>query len=115
MRPQADPPHLAVPPAPVSGPQPNASVTPTTGAAGTTVTLAGNGLAGTTAVSFGGVAASFQVMSDSQVTAVVPAGAPSGTVTRVVTEQASLSPAGVRQRLARRPVAAWWRKLPISA
>ena len=40
---------------------------------------------------------------------------PLALVTRVVTEQASLTAAGVRQRLACRPVAAWWRKLPISA
>ena len=36
---------------------------------------------------------------------------PLALVTRVVTEEASLTAAGVRQRLARRPVAAWWRML----
>jgi len=36
---------------------------------------------------------------------------PLALVTRVVTEEASLTAAGVRRRLARRPVAAWWRRL----
>jgi len=36
---------------------------------------------------------------------------PLALVTRVVTEEASLTAAGVRRRLARRPVAAWWRTL----
>ena len=41
---------------------------------------------------------------------------PLALVTRVVTEEASLTPAGVRRRLAHRPVAAWWRGLrPLSA
>jgi len=40
---------------------------------------------------------------------------PLALIDRVVTEQASLTAAGVRERLARRPVATWWRTLPISA
>ncbi|MEE4419005.1 IPT/TIG domain-containing protein [Streptomyces bugieae] len=57
------------------------SVTPPSGpaAGGTTVTLMGSGLSGTTAVRFGAVVApSFTVVSDAQVMAVAPAG--SGTV-----------------------------------
>ncbi|WP_310723470.1 IPT/TIG domain-containing protein [Streptomyces sp. N2A] len=62
------------------------SVTPASGpaAGGTTVTLTGSGLSGTTAVRFGStVASSFTVVSDTQVTAVAPAG--SGTVQITVT------------------------------
>jgi len=41
---------------------------------------------------------------------------PLALVTRVVTEDASLTAAGIRRRLARRPASAWWRSLgPISA
>ena len=51
------------------------SFTPTSGAVGSTVTLAGSGLTGTTAVGFNGRAAFFKVVSDTQVTTIVPAGA----------------------------------------
>ncbi|WP_067865615.1 IPT/TIG domain-containing protein, partial [Nocardia shimofusensis] len=53
------------------------SLDPTTGpeAGGTTVVLTGTGLAGATAVSFGGTpATSFTVVSDSQIIAIAPAG-----------------------------------------
>lgn len=57
------------------------SFTPATAMAGTTVTISGVYLSGVNAVSFGGVpAASFSVVNDNTVTAVVGAGA-SGTVT----------------------------------
>ncbi|MFD8543259.1 IPT/TIG domain-containing protein [Streptomyces sp. NPDC059649] len=62
------------------------SVAPSSGppAGGTTVTLRGSGLSGTTVVRFGAtVAPSFTVVSDTQVTAVAPAG--SGTVQITVT------------------------------
>jgi IPT/TIG domain len=56
-----------------------ASFTPTSGPVGTAVTIQGNSFTGTTKVTFGGVAAtSFQVLSDTQVGALVPAGAVSG-------------------------------------
>ncbi|MER7757220.1 IPT/TIG domain-containing protein, partial [Kitasatospora sp. NPDC097643] len=56
-----------------------ASVSPASGAAGSVVTLTGSGFAGVTAVRFGAVnASSFTVVSDTQITATVPAG--SGTV-----------------------------------
>ena len=54
--------------------------TPASGLAGTSVTLTGTGLAGATAVRFNGTAASFGVDSATQITAVVPAAASSGSV-----------------------------------
>ncbi|MFF7994803.1 IPT/TIG domain-containing protein, partial [Kitasatospora xanthocidica] len=55
------------------------SISPASGAAGSVVTLTGTGFAGATAVRFGAVnASSFTVVSDTQITATVPAG--SGTV-----------------------------------
>ncbi|WP_395739382.1 choice-of-anchor D domain-containing protein [Prosthecobacter sp.] len=53
---------------------------PAIGIAGTNVVLTGNGFTGATAVSFNGTSASFTVDSDSQITAVVPAGATTGTI-----------------------------------
>ncbi len=56
--------------------------TPTSGPAGTTVTITGVGLKQTTEVSFDGVAAAtFTVVSNTKVTAMVPAGAKTGTIT----------------------------------
>jgi hypothetical protein len=58
-----------------------ANVSPTSGGAGTTITIDGSNLTGATAVSIGGTpAASFQVESPTQITAVVPAGATSGPI-----------------------------------
>lgn len=57
------------------------SFTPSTGVAGTVVTITGTNLTGATAVSFGGVAASsFTVDSDTQITATVAAVGSSGVV-----------------------------------
>ncbi|GAB3859772.1 hypothetical protein GCM10028822_36880 [Hymenobacter terrigena] len=56
-------------------------LSPTSGPAGTSVIITGSGFTGTTAVSFGGVAASFVVNSDTQITATVPATALTGAVT----------------------------------
>ena len=53
---------------------------PTSGAPDSSVILNGTGFAGTTAVSFGGVAAPFVVNSDTQLTATVPTGAVSGKI-----------------------------------
>jgi uncharacterized repeat protein (TIGR03803 family) len=56
----------------------------TSGNVGSTVSILGQGFTGTTAVSFGGVnATSFTVVSDNYVTAKVPAGGKTGTVTVV--------------------------------
>jgi uncharacterized protein YpuA (DUF1002 family) len=49
--------------------------------AGSTVQILGQGLSGATSVTFNGLAAtSFKVLSDTYMTAVVPAGATNGTV-----------------------------------
>lgn len=53
--------------------------------AGTVVTLTGTNLATTSAVTFGSTAASFTVVSDTQVTAVAPAGPPGPTTVSVTT------------------------------
>ncbi|MFN7995653.1 MAG: choice-of-anchor tandem repeat GloVer-containing protein [Bryobacteraceae bacterium] len=55
---------------------------PTSGTAGTVVVITGESLAGATTVSFGGAkATSFSVDSNTQITAAVPAGAKSGSIT----------------------------------
>jgi hypothetical protein len=57
------------------------SFTPTSGLVGSRVTLTGTGFSGASAVSFNGVAAaSFKVASDTKITARVPAGATSGSI-----------------------------------
>ena len=56
------------------------SISPSSGAAGSTVVITGTGFTGATAVTFGGVTASFTVNSATQITATVPAGTPSGQV-----------------------------------
>lgn len=62
------------------------SFTPSSGKAGTVVTINGTGLIQTSAVKFGTVkATTFSVKSDSQITADVPAGLASGTVTISIT------------------------------
>lgn len=56
------------------------SFTPASGTIGTTVTITGTGFTGATRVAFNRVAASFSVDSDTQITATVPAGATTGTI-----------------------------------
>jgi hypothetical protein len=53
---------------------------PSTGAVGSTVTINGSNFTGIAGVSFSGVSATFSVISTSQITAVVPAGAFSGAI-----------------------------------
>jgi uncharacterized repeat protein (TIGR03803 family) len=53
---------------------------PTSGAVGKTVDILSQGLTGTTAVSFNGTAASFTVVSDTYLTAMIPSGATTGFV-----------------------------------
>lgn len=62
---------------------------PGQGKAGTKVIILGNGLTGATAVTFNGVAASFSVVSDTEMTATVPTGATTGAVV-VTTASGSL-------------------------
>ena len=57
------------------------SLSPTSAAAGAPVTISGYGFQGATGVSFHGTSANFTVNSDTQITATVPSGATSGTVT----------------------------------
>jgi RNA polymerase sigma factor (sigma-70 family) len=54
--------------------------TPSNGPVGTTVQVIGHNFTGATAVKFNGVAASFSITSDSQITAQVPSGATSGPI-----------------------------------
>ncbi len=54
------------------------SVSPTSGQAGTTVVITGSGFTGASSVTFGGVSASFNVNSDTQITATAPSGMPAG-------------------------------------
>jgi murein tripeptide amidase MpaA len=70
-------------------------VSPTAAAPGSTVTISGRGFTGATSVAFDGVpAASFRVVSDSQIRAVVPAGARAGRVTVDNAKGTGTSPAG---------------------
>jgi hypothetical protein len=56
------------------------SFTPTSGKVGATVTITGNGLLGTTAVKFNGKVAKFTFSSNTSITAIVPKGATTGTI-----------------------------------
>jgi hypothetical protein len=67
------------------------TVAPATGPIGTPVSLTGTGFTGASAVTFGGQASTFTVVSDSQITATVPSGAASGNVV-VTTPGGSTSP-----------------------
>ena len=70
------------------------AVTPASGAAGTPVVIAGTSFTQTTKVAFGGGAttASFTVDSDTQITATVPAGAPTGYIVLTTAGGKSRSP-----------------------
>jgi len=70
------------------------TVAPATGAAGTPVVITGSSFTQTTKVTFGGgkAAATFTVDSDTQVTATVPAGAPSGYIVLTTEGGRSRSP-----------------------
>ena len=64
----------------VSNPPSITSFTPTSGGAGTLVTVNGVNFTGTTSVTFNGTSALFNFVSDSQLTATVPAGATTGPI-----------------------------------
>jgi uncharacterized repeat protein (TIGR03803 family) len=72
------------------GLKPLVETVPTAGNVGKRVLILGNGLTGTTSVTFNGVPAEFKVRKDSFITAWVPAGATSGTVS-VVTPTRTLN------------------------
>ena len=63
------------------GAAPFASLLTTTGKVGKKIEILGQGFTGTTAVSFNGTAATYTVVSDTYLTATVPAGATPGPVT----------------------------------
>jgi len=69
-----------------------ASLSPANGPVGTTVTIGGSNLAGASAVTFNGVSASFTVISNTAISAVVPLGATTGPV-RVTTPGGSAASA----------------------
>jgi uncharacterized repeat protein (TIGR03803 family) len=64
---------------------------PTSGAAGKNVTILGTNLTGATAVSFDGTAATFKVVSATEITTTVPRGAKSGTVSVTTSSGGKLS------------------------
>ena len=70
------------------------NVAPASGAAGTPVVIAGSSFTQTTKVTFGGgvATATFTVDSDTQITATVPAGAPTGYIVLTTTGGKSRSP-----------------------
>ena len=73
-----------------NGLSPLVKTVPVRGTVGTSVIILGNGLIGSTSVSFNGVEAAFTVESDSYIKATVPAGATTGAVS-VVTPSGTLN------------------------
>ena len=71
--------HLVAPATPPPAPT-IASIAPTSGPAGTRVTIGGANLGGATRVTFGGVSAGFTPVSDSAISATVPASAVTGPI-----------------------------------
>jgi hypothetical protein len=63
-----------------TGEQTITSFTPTSGEVGIAVTITGTAFTGTTKVTFGGVASTFTVNSETQITATVPTGAKTGKI-----------------------------------
>ena len=71
------------------GLKPFVETLPTSGKAGRTVIILGNNLTGTTSVTFSGTAATFTVVSDTEIKTTVPTGAGTGTV-EVITPSSTL-------------------------
>ena len=61
------------------------------GAVGAPMTIFGNNLTGATSVTFNGVAAAFSVVSDTEITTTVPAGATTGSIQVVTASSSTLS------------------------
>jgi hypothetical protein len=81
-------------PSPAPAPAPTiSSFTPASGWPGTSVTVVGSGFTGTSALSFNGTAATFTVISGSQLTATVPAGATTGPISVTTAGGTTSSPA----------------------
>jgi len=72
------------------------SFSPTSGRVGGTVTVTGTNLTGVTAVKFNGIAASFTVNSETEITATVPAAARSGKIAVTTPGGTALSPTGFK-------------------
>jgi uncharacterized repeat protein (TIGR03803 family) len=66
-----------------NGLSPLVETVPVAGGVGQTILILGNNLTGTSSVKFNGKSAAFHVVSDSEITATVPAGATTGTVSVV--------------------------------
>lgn len=64
---------------------------PTSGMVGAKITILGTTLTGATSVTFNGTAATFKVVSSSEITTTVPAGATTRTVVTLVTPGATLT------------------------
>jgi IPT/TIG domain len=79
------------------GPADGSGLSPVSGSAagGGTVTITGSGFTGATAVLFGGTGAQFNVDSDSQITAISPAGTGTVVVTVITADQPAGISAGV--------------------
>lgn len=60
---------------------PFAKAEPSSGVVGSTITILGTNLTGTTSVKFDGVASTFRVVSSSEITAVIPSAAKTGNIT----------------------------------
>ena len=67
------------------------SFTPTSGPVGTSVTITGEGFDTTTAVDFNGTAATFTIVSPTELTATVPSGATSGPISVTNTDGTGIS------------------------
>ena len=80
----------APPPQPAATPT-ITSFNPTSGAAGTSITVTGTNLNGATSVTIGGAAATFSVVTATSVTAVVPSGAVTGKISIVTPQGTAIS------------------------
>jgi hypothetical protein len=92
--PPPPPPPSTPPSSPSPAPSSIGSFSPTVGPPGTPITITGSGFTGATALRFNGVAATFTVNSDTQISAEVPAGASAGVIS-VTTAGGTTTSAGM--------------------